>query len=146
MRSGQAAARAGVNIQTLRYYERRGLLPTPARRSSGYRVYGPDAVALVRFGKRAQQLGFSLDEAASLLSLAGGGPESCDAARTLAEQRIAELDRRIADLESMRSSLRTFAATCAMPRASRECPLLASLEVRGEPSSSPPLNTTEAHS
>jgi MerR family mercuric resistance operon transcriptional regulator len=145
MRSGEAAAKAGVHVQTLRYYERRGLLPTPARRSSGYRVYGPEAVAIVRFVKRAQQLGFSLDEAASLLSLAAGGPESCDAARALAEQRLAELDDRIADLESMRRSLRRFAATCAKPRASRECPLLASLEAPGNPSCSSPLETTQVH-
>jgi MerR family mercuric resistance operon transcriptional regulator len=144
MRSGEAAARAGVNVQTLRYYERRGLLPAPARRSSGYRVYGPDTVAIVRFVKRAQRLGFSLDEAASLLSLAGGGPESCDAARTLAEQRIAELDHRIADLESMRHSLRRFVATCAKPRASRECELLASLEVPDDRSSPPQLEIEEA--
>jgi DNA-binding transcriptional MerR regulator len=143
MRSGEAAAMAGVNVQTLRYYERRGLLPAPARRSSGYRVYDSDAVAIVRFVKRAQQLGFSLDEAASLLSLAGGGPESCDAANALAEQRIEELDHRIADLVSIRRSLGRFAASCAKPRASRECPLIASLEEpSGRPSS--PLEAKDA--
>jgi DNA-binding transcriptional MerR regulator len=60
MWTGQVARRAGVNVQTLRYYERRGLLPEPARRDSGYRVYGGDAVRIVRFIKRAQEVGFSL--------------------------------------------------------------------------------------
>ena len=128
MRSGEAAAKAGVNVQTLRYYERRGLLPAPARRSSGYRVYGSDAVEIVRFVKRAQELGFSLDDAESLLALADGGPESCDAARPLAQAKIAELDRRIADLGSIRDSLHTLVATCSEPRDERECPVLASLE------------------
>jgi Hg(II)-responsive transcriptional regulator len=124
MRTGEVAAQAGVNVQTLRYYERRGLLPEPARRESGYRVYGPDAVRRVRFIKRAQELGFGLAEAESLLALAAGGPESCDAARQLAEDKILELERRLADLEAMRDSLRKLAATCAKPRVERECPLL----------------------
>src|SRR5919206_816698 len=115
MRTGEAAAEAGVNVQTLRYYERRGLLPAPARRESGYRVYGWDAVRTVRFVKRAQELGFGLREAEALLGLAAGGPESCDAARAMAEEKIAELDRRIADLQAMRDSVQRLAATCTKP-------------------------------
>jgi len=69
IRIGEVAARAGVNVQTLRYYERRGLLKPPARRPSGYREYSPDAVRVVRFIKRAQQLGFTLDETGELLRL-----------------------------------------------------------------------------
>ena len=128
MRTGEVAAEAGVNVQTLRYYERRGLLPEPARRESGYRVYGPDAVRRVRFIKRAQELGFGLREAEGLLALAAGGPESCDAARALADEKIAELGRRIADLEAMRDSLQQLVATCAKPRAERECPMLLAIE------------------
>ena len=128
MRTGEVAAEAGVNVQTLRYYERRGLLPEPARRDSGYRVYGTDAVRIVRFVKRAQELGFGLREAEGLLGLADGGPESCDAARALADEKIAELDRRIADLRAMRDSLQRLTDTCARPRADRECPLLHAIE------------------
>ena len=69
MRIGTAAAQAGVNIQTLRYYERRGLLPRPPRRTSGYREFPDDAVRIVRFIKRAQDLGFTLDEIEELLRL-----------------------------------------------------------------------------
>jgi DNA-binding transcriptional MerR regulator len=74
MRTMQVAQRAGVNAQTLRYYERRGLLPDPPRTASGYRAYGPEAVRIVRFVKRAQELGFSLTEIEVLLHLADGGP------------------------------------------------------------------------
>jgi DNA-binding transcriptional MerR regulator len=128
MRTGQVAELAGVNVQTLRYYERRGLLPEPARRESGYRVYGPDAVRTVRFIKCAQELGFALRDAESLLALAAGGPNSCDAARELAEEKMSDLDRRIADLTAMRESLGRLAATCAKPRAERDCPLLHSIQ------------------
>lgn len=128
MRTSQVAEQAGVNVQTLRYYERRGLLPEPPREESGYRVYDADAVRRVRFIKRAQELGFGLGEAESLLALAAGGPESCEAARELADAKVAELDERIADLLAMRDSLHWLAATCVRPRAERECPLLHSLE------------------
>ena len=84
MRTGQVARQSGVNIQTLRYYERRGLLQAPPRRPSGYREYTSQAVEVVRFVKRAQELGFNLDEVESLLDLAAGGPASCDKARGLA--------------------------------------------------------------
>jgi Hg(II)-responsive transcriptional regulator len=128
MRTGEVAAQAGVNVQTLRYYERRGLLAEPSRQESGYRVYGPDAVRTVRFIKRAQELGFALSEADALLALAAGGPEGCEAARALAEEKIAELDRRIADLEAIRDSLQRLAATCAKPRDERDCPLLHAID------------------
>lgn len=133
MRTGQVAGEAGVNIQTLRYYERRGLLPTPARRASGYRVYGPDAVRVVRFVKRAQQLGFTLDEVESLLHLAEGGPDSCDGARDLATDKISDLERRIAQLTAMRESLQRLVATCQRPRTQRECPLLHSIDETSGP-------------
>jgi len=124
MRSSQVAARAGVNVQTLRYYERRGLLAEPERSESGYRSYEVGAVRTVRFVKRAQALGFTLEEIDSLLQLAGGGPESCDAAKALATEKLAQLERKIADLVAMRGSLRQLVATCERARDHRECPLL----------------------
>jgi Hg(II)-responsive transcriptional regulator len=124
MRTSQLAARAGVNVQTLRYYERRGLLPEPVRLASGYRSYDPAAVRLVRFVKRAQQLGFSLEEIDALLDLAAGGPDSCDAARAIAGEKLGELERKIADLSAMRESLRQLVATCDLSRSKRICPLL----------------------
>jgi Hg(II)-responsive transcriptional regulator len=127
MRTGEVAGEARVNLQTLRYYERRGLLPEPPRRESGYRIYGADAVRIVRFIKRAQELGFSLDEVEALLELADGGPESCEVAQKVARTRITELDQRIADLEAMRDSLGRLLGTCELPRAERQCPLLKSI-------------------
>lgn len=117
-----------MNLQTLRYYERRGLLPEPPRRESGYRNYGPDAVRIVRFIKRAEELGYNLDEVESLLELAKGGPASCDVARQLAQRLRAEMGRRIADLRAMCDCLEQLAATCDMPRERRECPLLTCVE------------------
>ena len=124
MRSSEVADAAGVNVQTLRYYERRGLLPEPDRLASGYRAYGPEAVRIVRFAKAAQGLGFSLEEVDALLDLAAGGPRGCEAARRIAGDKIAELDAKIAALGAMRDSLGRLVATCELPRGRRECPLL----------------------
>jgi Hg(II)-responsive transcriptional regulator len=127
MRTGQVATEAGVNIQTLRYYERRGLLPEPPRRDSGYRAYGANSVAVVRFIKRAQEVGFTLNEIELLLHLAQGGPASCRAVKELAHQKILDLDRRILSLQAMRASLDRLVETCDRPKRSRECPLIESL-------------------
>jgi MerR family mercuric resistance operon transcriptional regulator len=127
MKTGQVARQSGVNTQTLRYYERRGLLPVPPRRPSGYREYTSHAVAVVRFVKRAQELGFSLDEVESLLELAAGGPPNCDKARGLARQKLAEMDGKISRLRAMQGSLRRLVETCEKPRHQRECPLLDAL-------------------
>ncbi|MEQ7005698.1 MerR family DNA-binding protein [Actinopolymorpha sp. B17G11] len=128
MRTAQVADRAGVNAQTLRYYERRGLLPDPGRTGAGYRTYGPEAVRIVRFVKRAQQLGFTLTEIQTMLGLADGGPDNCEATRRLAAEKISELDAKIASLIAMRDSLTRLVDTCARPRNDRDCPLLHSLD------------------
>ena len=128
MRTREVADRAGVNTQTLRYYERRGLLAEPPRSAAGYRDYPASVVAVLRFVKRAQELGFTLGEVEELLGLEDGGPESCDAVRQLAEAHMAELDRKIADLRRMRASLGDLVATCERPKPDRSCPLLAAIE------------------
>lgn len=124
VRTSQIAKQVGVNPQTLRYYERRGLLPEPERSLSGYRAYTADAVRTVRFIKRAQRLGFTLDDIGELLHLAAGGPNHCDAVRSMAGTRIADLDRRIHELRAMRDALNRLVTTCNQPRAQRECPIL----------------------
>lgn len=131
MRTSDVARQAGVNVQTLRYYERRGLLPEPERSPAGYRAYTAEAVRVVRFVKRAQLLGFSLDEIEELLHLAAGGPDHCDAAREMAATRMTDLDRRIAELTVMRDGLARLVDTCEMPRTERECPILHELEPAG---------------
>lgn len=128
MKTGQVAQQSGVNVQTLRYYERRGLLPAPPRRSSGYREYPTQAVEVVRFVKRAQELGFSLDEVEALLDLAAGGPPNCDRARDIAVQKLADVEGKIFRLRAIQESLRRLVETCENPRHRRECPLLDALE------------------
>lgn len=127
MRISEVARQAGVNVQTLRYYERRGLLAEPDRVGAGYRRYDRDAVRTVRFVKRAQSLGFSLDEISSLLSLASGQPADCNAARAMATGQLAELDAKIASLVAMRDSIRRLIATCDAS-GGRECPLIEAME------------------
>ena len=117
------AAGAAVNPQTLRYYERLGLLPEPIRSPGGYRAYPTETVRRVRFIKRAQGLGFTLAEVASLLDLVEGGPDSCDQVRALAVEKIADLER-INDLQGLRAGLARLVATCERPRAERECPIM----------------------
>jgi Hg(II)-responsive transcriptional regulator len=133
MRSSELAEQAGVNVQTLRYYERRGLLPQPERLDSGYRAYGADAVRIVRFVRRAQKLGFSLEEIDTLLDLSAGGPASCEAARELATAKVAELDQKLASITAMRDSLLRLIETCALPRGRRECPLLHAIKTDDQP-------------
>ncbi|MFD0364336.1 MerR family transcriptional regulator [Nocardia sp. GCM10030253] len=133
MRSNELASRAGVNVQTLRYYERRGLLAPPPRSPSGYRAYPADAVSVVRFVKRAQDHGFSLDEITDLLHLAEGGPEDCDTVRELAQSRLDQLAARIADLRRMQHALSELVSTCERPRGDRSCPLLHTLKDEGDP-------------
>lgn len=128
MRTHEVAERAGVNAQTLRYYERRGILPDPPRSPTGYRDYPASAVDVLRFVKRAQELGFTLVEVEELLGLAEGGPESCAAVRQLAESHIGELERKVADLQRMHASLTALIDTCERPPADRTCPLLAAIE------------------
>jgi Hg(II)-responsive transcriptional regulator len=127
VRTGQVATEAGVNVQTLRYYERRGLLPEPPRRGSGYRAYGANSVAVVRFIKRAQEVGFTLSEVEMLLHLARGGPANCEAVKELAHQKVLDLERRMESLEAMRASLERLVETCDRPKRSRECPLIEAL-------------------
>ena len=118
-----------MNPQTLRYYERRGLLAEPVRSAGGYRAYPSEAVRRVQFIKRAQELGFTLAQVETLLDLAGGGPDRCDEVRALATEKIADLRRRIADLQAMQAGLSRLVATCDLPRARRECPILHELDL-----------------
>ncbi|MCO1659959.1 MerR family transcriptional regulator [Pseudonocardia humida] len=104
MRSGQLAAAAGVNVQTLRYYERRGLLPEPRRTLGGYREYDDDAVALLRVVKSAQRLGFTLDEVTELLD-AGRRRHPTPDLQQRARAKLAEVEDRMADLARIRDGL-----------------------------------------
>jgi DNA-binding transcriptional MerR regulator len=112
LRSGQLAGAAGVNLPTLRYYERRGLLPQPRRSLGGHREYGPEAVTVLRIIKAVQRLGFTLGEIAELLAVGSHrGPRP--GLRERAQDKIAEVDARIAQLQEVRETLtQVVAAGC----------------------------------
>lgn len=125
---GQVAERAGVNVQTLRYYERIGLLEDPRRSPSGYRLYRPETVRIIRFIKRAQDLGFSLEEIEHLLELRDDRISSCEEVQDLAEAKIRDVDRRIRDLSALRGALETLVRSCVRGDERRECPILEAIE------------------
>jgi len=123
----KAAERAGVNVQTLRYYERRGLLPKAPRRVSGYREFPDEAVRVVRFIKRAQDLGFSLDELEELLRLRRQSGRNRARIRGVAEQKIGQIEQKIAELQRMKGALKTLVQACH-EGAALECPIIEALD------------------
>jgi MerR family transcriptional regulator, copper efflux regulator len=123
----EAAEQAGVNVQTVRYYERRGLLPKAPRRASGYREFPAEAVRTVRFIKRAQELGFSLDEVEELLRLQRRSSRDRPRIRKIAERRIAQIDQKIAELDRMRTALRALVYACH-EGTTLECPIIDALD------------------
>ncbi|HEX9691413.1 MAG TPA: MerR family DNA-binding protein [Gemmatimonadales bacterium] len=127
MTIGQVASGAGVNIQTVRYYERRGLLPKAPRTPSGYRQYDPEAVARLRFIKRAQELGFSLEEVAELLELRVEHGAACQAVESKAKEKIAMVESKIGELERMKAVLVELARACDVREPTSDCPILATL-------------------
>lgn len=127
MRTGEAATRARVNSQTLRYYERRGLLGRPPRSAAGYRRYSDEAVRIVRFVKRAQDLGFSLEEARQLLQLRRVSGSRKTSVRDLATAKRADIESKMKQLAAMRAALDQLLAACCDERAA-ECPILEALE------------------
>ena len=122
---GALAGAAGVNVETIRFYERKGLLPKPKRRYGEIRRYGADDVARVKFVKAAQRLGFSLGEIAGLLKLDDG--TRCDEARVMAEQKLNDVRAKLRDLRRMESALKAAVADCRATRGTVICPLIASL-------------------
>lgn len=131
LRTGEVAARSGVNVQTLRYYERRGLLKEPDRRASGYRRYPQDAVQLIRFIKRAQELGFTLTEIEDLLRLRTDQRASCLQVRTRAQAKIESIDEKLRSLRAMKRALGVLVSSCTSDGSVRECPILEALDDGG---------------
>jgi MerR family transcriptional regulator, copper efflux regulator len=125
---GHLAKQAGVNLQTVRYYERRGLLPRPPRSASGYRLSPKEAGHRLKFIRRAQELGFSLKEITELLSLRVSRAASCADIRARAEAKITDIQAKIRSLESMEKVLRKLTRACAGGGPVAECPILESLD------------------
>lgn len=125
---GEVANRVGVNIETLRYYERRGLVPPPPRSHSNYRLYPSDTVRLVRFVKRAQDLGFTLNEIKELLAFRNGSEATCGDVREQALAKIGNIDDKVRALQAMRGALAELVEQCPGRGPVGGCPILESLE------------------
>ena len=122
---GAFAAAAGVAVETIRFYQRKGLLPAPTRMYGQIRRYGDMDVARVKFVKSAQRLGFTLEEIAGLLTLEDG--THCDEARVTAEQKLGDVRAKLRDLRRIESALRQLVADCNVSQGTITCPLIAAL-------------------
>jgi len=124
---GQVAKESNVGLETIRFYEREGLIENPPRRPSGYRAYPPDTVNRVRFIRTAKDLGFSLKEIGELLSLRIDPVGACTEIKTIAESKIKGIEERIRTLQRMRRTLRKLVTACEAREPTGDCPILESL-------------------
>ena len=127
---GQLAKETEINIETIRYYERRGLIPEPHRRESGYREFTPRYIERIRFIKRAQTLGFTLREISELLTLADGNP-ACKDIRKFAEDKVKDIENRIHDLKKIKKVLNNLVKECMNKGKLSYCPIVESLTQHG---------------
>jgi len=125
---GKVAKRTGVPIETIRYYERRGLLPEPPRTDAGYRLYDGESVTRLRFIKEAQALGFTLEEIDELLALRVDAQTTCDDVRRRAARKRAEIEEKIRALQAMGAALEEMIASCERGGSEGDCPFLEILE------------------
>ncbi len=124
---GQLAKKANVNLETIRYYERRGLLPAPPRNKSGHREYSLEEVKRTEFIKRCQALGFSLKEISELLSLRVGPGTTCGDVKARVETKIADVEKRIGDLQMIKEALLRMSSKCIGKGPVGQCPILEEL-------------------
>ncbi|MBI4237542.1 MAG: heavy metal-responsive transcriptional regulator [Deltaproteobacteria bacterium] len=129
---GKVARLTAVGIETIRFYEREGLIPEPPRRESGYRQYPPATIDRVRFIKRAKDLGFTLAEIKELLDLSVGPQATCADVKRKANEKIKEVDAKIADLKRIRQALNRLTDQCRGKGPVSECPILENLESEGK--------------
>jgi MerR family mercuric resistance operon transcriptional regulator len=122
---GEASLRSGVGIETIRYYERKGIVPKPGRSGNGRRVYSPSAIANLRFIKRCRDLGFPLHVASRLLVISMGERVNCGEVQNFGQAQLAETRSKIAELESLRTALEELVSNCE--EGSTNCPMLEKL-------------------
>jgi len=123
---GALAKDSRVNIETIRYYERIGVMPAPRRSAGGYRIYGPDHLKRLTFVRRGRELGFSLDELRELLRLVDGHAFTCAEVHALTMEHLAEIRRKISDLRRVQRVMDKMAAQCSGDRIP-ECPIIDAL-------------------
>ena len=128
LKIGEVAERGGVNLQTIRYYEREMLLPEPPRLASGYRIYPDDTVKRVRFIKRAQEIGFTLAEIRDLLAIRIDTDRDSSAVRVIAQAKISDIEEKIQMLQRMKEALGRMTERCSGCGPSSECPILESID------------------
>jgi MerR family transcriptional regulator, copper efflux regulator len=127
---GKLAMKAGVGIETIRFYERRGLLDPPPRRPSGYRIYPEGTVPRLQFIRRAQQLGFTLNEIRDLIALDQDKTADCGVLLERTGHKIATIEQKIADLQRMKNALQELEHSCQGGTPIRECPIMDCLSGR----------------
>lgn len=127
MKIGELAKRSGVGIDTVRFYERQGLLPKARRLASGYRVYDPGDVKRLRFVRRAKALGFTLEEIRDLLALSDHRDDDMAALKGLATEKLADVQAKLAELNRIREGLETLVVACPGHGALAQCPILNAL-------------------
>jgi MerR family mercuric resistance operon transcriptional regulator len=132
---GKVARRAGVGVETIRFYERKGLIDEPPRRASGYRQYPEETVARLQFIKRAKELGFTLREIMELLKLqvASSSTATCDEVRKLAREKIADVRDKIRMLRGMEAALARLIGSCQRRVVTSNCPILEALDQKEVP-------------
>lgn len=126
LKRADLARRTGCNLETIRYYEKIGMMPEPPRTASGYRVYDETHVARLRFILRGRELGFSIEELRGLLQLVDRGAQTCAEVKALTEQHLADVRAKIADLKRIEKVLAATAAQCSGEQVP-ECPVLEAL-------------------
>ena len=123
---GKLSKRTKVNIETIRYYERSGVLPSPPRTRGGHRAYGEDHLKRLNFVRRSRELGFSLDEVRQMLRLVDGGDVTCEQVCEMTLEHLADVQTKIADLKRMERTLKATAARCTGDRVP-DCPIIDTL-------------------
>lgn len=127
---GEVAKAAEIGVETIRFYEREGLIAEPPRRASGYRQYPREAIRRLRFIRRAKELGFTLREIGELLSLRVDPGTTCADVRAMARAKIEDIDGRVAELHRIKDVLERLARSCRGKGPTSECPILDILEER----------------
>ncbi len=138
MKIGEVARQSEIGIETIRYYEREGLLAEPKRRPSGYRQYDESVVVRLQFIRRTKELGFTLAEIKELLGLRFDADTKCEHVRQRAEAKIADMEQKIRSLQKMKRSLRKLVRECQAKDSIDDCPLMEGIDNAGSPAANKP--------
>lgn len=128
---GQVAKQSGVSVETVRYYEKEGLLEVPERKESGYRQFKGDTIARLSFIQQAKKLGFSLKEIGELLSITSDANTVCDDVKQLSQDKLVDIENKIKMLQQMRKSLKKLIDVCPGQAPINDCPILDALQKKG---------------